>query len=327
MFKAELISGFPSQFNFRSEVETLKLNPDAVWDDLAHFFAEFACNVPIVSYHYRQTDEQTLIAPGLEVRGDVLNMVKQGVREESVRSQMEYAGFSRFREQIINARQPSFALWFSPPGPREENYGDYGFLYGALIPRWQDGQRRVSMFALRIPDFDEKTTMKSAQLLKDLSPVIQLPPVNNDTLLLNPVIFQVGPEQPIKDISGLFARIGFYLGNKFEQAKVNASLGDNQVVNRLLDGVKIKFRDKIHQLYTALWSAANKIPLAVDGERLFNNILEELGMRFLAGSCPAKITSAEETLITREGELHFCPECGLLFRGNICPCGYKIGKN
>jgi len=331
MSNAELAQSLGSQFDFANEVKTLRLNPEAVWDDLAHFFAEFSCNVPIVSYHYVQTDEQTLIVPGLETRGDVLNMVKQGVREESIRSQMEYVGFSRFREQIIKTREPSFALWCSPPGPKEENYGDYGFLYGALIPRWQNEPRRVSMFALRIPNFDERATMNSAQLLRDLSPETQLPYVNTDTLLLNPIIFSVGPGQPIEDISDLFAKISFYLGDKFEQAKINASLGDNQVVNRLLDEVKVKFRDKIYELYTAIWSAANNIPLAIDGERLFNNILEELGMRFLVGSCPAAMgqqSSIEKILQDKDSlkdkEKHWCPVCGMLFSGNVCGCGYKL---
>lgn len=334
MLRTEALSYNPtSQFNFAAEIETCKQNAQAVIEDIAHFFAEFACQIPLVSYHYIQTNATTLVVPGLEQNGDVRLMAYKGIRDGSLRSRQEFDGFFNFRERIINAREPSVALWASPPGPAKEHYGKYGFLYGALIPKYQEGKRRrISMFALRINDFDEATQGACARLLNDLSqkPIFSEAVTTTD-LLLNPIILPLDPrkqEEPINDIGPLFSKIGSYLKGKFDQEQVAENIGQNGLANKLLDYVKAKYKDQIYEMYNAIWSKAHHIPLEVDGEQLFNRLLENMGlMQLLAGSCPAKFSDTDIVADkdSKEGEAHFCPKCGRVFKGLSCPhCDYSL---
>lgn len=307
-----------TQFNPYLEVASLRrgVKPEAVLTQIVHTFAEFACNVRLTSYSYLQTPDNQLLSPGREAEGDVLNSFQRGIT--SRRTLWEYQSFANLREKILETTKPSVAMTFSPPGPKEEGYGDYGFFYFALIPRYTMGEnRRISMLALRIDDFNQETSQNTIKLIQLLSE--KRPPKGKtleEILLKTCLVLPIGKEEKIKSVKELFAFIGVALNRKFSETEIGEGLS-----KKALKRVYRKFKLKIHEIYTNIWLAAQGLPAEVDGERLFRGV----DINLLSGSCPAA-SSSQEVTSSREtsNALHWCPLCGLWFSGNQCPCGYRI---
>ena len=314
--------GIESQFSLEAEAKHLPHSERLVMDDILHLIAEFACHTPLVSYHYLQTKDNSLVIPGLEHEGDVLNVYSRGVRENSRRSWLEYEGFYKLRKMIIETQDPSFAVWISPPGPKEEGYGDYGFFYIALIPQNNYNQeRRISSLALRINNFDAEMISKSKNLLQVLAPQNTLPQnATTNDLLLHPVIFPVGEGHQIKTIQDLFSQISSFLGIKLEKDEIESGLS-----GKVLAKIKEKFRAEIYEIFTILWSIAQGIPTTINEKKLFASLPID---HFSGGSCPSKseteIPSSKSTK-KENNETHWCPQCGQFFQGNQCGCGYRFG--
>lgn len=306
-----------TQFNPSLEVASLRrgVKPEAVLTQIVHTFAEFACNVRLTSYHYIQTPDNQLLSPGREAEGDVLNSFQKGIN--SRRTFLEYQSFSRLRENILETQKPSVAISFSPPGPREEGYGDYGFFYLALIPRYTvDENRRISMLALRINDFNEQTSRKTLTLIRLLSEEQPAKGASlEEKLLKSSVVLPFGEEEKLKNVKELFALIGLTLNRQFDEAEIEAGLSKNA-----LKRVYRKFKIKIHEIYTNIWLASQGLPAEVDGERLFQGV----EINLLSGSCPAALAAQETTATDTTEGANWCPVCGIWFSGNQCPCGYKI---
>lgn len=307
-----------TQFNPYLEVASLRrgVKPEAVLTQIVHTFAEFACNTTLTSYHYVQTPDNQLLSPGREAEGDVLNSFQRGIN--SRRTFLEYQSFSQLREKILETIKPSVAMTFSPPGPKEEGYGDYGFFYFALIPRYTVGEnRRISMLALRIDNFDEQASRNTLELIHLLSE--KQPPQGTsleERLLRSCLVLPIGREEKIKDVKEPFALIGVTLNRKFNEAEINEGLS-----RKALRKVYNKFKSKIYEIYTNIWLKAQGLPAEIDGERLFRGV----DINLLAGSCPAALSSQQTITSSEAGEgIHWCPLCGLWFSGNQCPCGYRI---
>lgn len=316
-----------NQFNPQAEISLLRRNPGAgevVKDNILHTLAEFVCQVPIVNYYYVQKNN-SLFSPGLEQEGDVLNIYQRGVRPESRRSYLEYEGFYQLRQQILETRSPSFGVWVSPPGPKSEGYGDYGYFYIALIPEYFAGQdRKIQMLALRINDFNDNLVSASQELLQFLSPQTKTSPSPEaEDLLLNPLVFPVGKDQEIEDVYDLFALIASSL-----EQKLDPDLVEDGLLNKTLNKIRQKFRSKIYQIYTDIWSATIGIPVEISTQRLFREFPLEL---FQQGSCPSASMSSSSSLETLtksdKKEEHWCPLCGEWFNGSRCPCGYIIDQS
>jgi hypothetical protein len=315
-----------SQFNASFEVNRLKTNPaakEAIQDNILHALAEFVYQVPIVNYQYLQTTDNKLIFPSLAEEGDVLSSFYQGIRPDSPRSLKEYQGFSRLREQILETHSPSVAMWASPPGPAEEGYKDYGFIYLALIPQYYEGfARKIQMLALRVNDFDDKIVKAAEKMFKQLGPNASPSETSNtNDLLLNPITVPIGKDQPIKDIYQLFSQIAISL-----KKDLDSSLIEDGLNNKTLGKIRQKVKSELMDIYSKLWSAAKGIPVSLNTEKLFRAFPVEL---FFSGSCPSASSSAEKETSKNPGlrGKHWCPICGEFFNGRKCGCGYTIDED
>lgn len=307
-----------TQFDPYLEVASLRrgVKPEAVLEQIIHTFAEFACNIKLTDYHYIQTPDNQLLAPGREPE-DILNSFQRGIT--SRRTFQEYQSFANLREKILETIKPSVAITFSPPGPKSEGYGDYGFFYLALIPRYTLGEnRRISMLALRINNFDRQTSLNTLKFIRMLAPEIPRPEGKTleEKLLQACVVLPIGKKEKIKTIPELFALIGITLNRNFGQEEISDGL-----TNRALRKVYEKFKLKIYEIYTNIWLASQGLPAETNGERLFQGV----DINLLTGGCPTASTSQELSPSSEAGkELHWCPLCGIWFTGNQCPCGYRI---
>lgn len=69
--------------------------------------------------------------------------------EPTYREEAELAGILRLEEQLLSSETNDTVLWASPPGPKEEGYGDYGFIYFGKIVKEGD-KKNLSMAAIRV---------------------------------------------------------------------------------------------------------------------------------------------------------------------------------
>jgi len=311
-----------TQFNPSFEVNSLRrgVRPEAVLTQIVHTFAEFACNVRLTSYHYIQTPDNQLLSPGREAEGDVLNSFQRGVN--SRRTFLEYQSFADLREKILETKKPSVAISFSPPGPKEEGYSNYGFFYLALIPRYTIGEngeklrRRIAMLALRVNDFDEQTSRRTLDLIHLLSGK-QAPQGASleERLLKSCVVLPLGKKEKIKSVKEPLALIGLTLNQGFDETEIKAGLS-----RKALKGVYEKFKREIHRVYTNIWLASKGLPAEINGERLFQG----MPISLISGSCPAAMAAQEATATSSTEGAHWCPVCGIWFSGKQCPCGYRL---
>lgn len=311
-----------TQFDLDAEVETYQKNPKAARTDILWHFGEFFAKVPLAQYSYRQIDANTLISPGLEQDGDVSIMARRGVREESKRSWFEYLGFLKMRQLILESHEPTWVIWVSPPGPKAENYGGYGFVYVGFVPQGIPGkQKDINMFALKIDDCNAKKTEASLEMLKRLSPEAVFPgKTTEDKLLLNPIHIPMEGQFGEAEILPLFQYICAFLGIKMDKQKLEAGL-----TNKLLEQASKQYAPQILQILLALRKINNGKGISESDHRLLLNIAEQS----LTGNCPAKNSTGIESLSTKkkEGDLHICPECGMLFSGPVCHyCNFRLAE-
>jgi hypothetical protein len=62
----------------------------------------------------------------------------------------EYEGLKNLKNQLKLARTGNTILWASPPGPIDQGYGNYGFLYSGKITKYLNGEAHLNMSAIRI---------------------------------------------------------------------------------------------------------------------------------------------------------------------------------
>ncbi len=70
------------------------------------------------------------------------------------REEAELAGITFLEEQLADAEIGDSIVWFSPPGPKEEDYGPYGFGFDGEIVADNQGIKDIKMTANR---FEEPT--------------------------------------------------------------------------------------------------------------------------------------------------------------------------
>lgn len=66
------------------------------------------------------------------------------------REEAEKQGLELLNEQLRSSKEGDTVLWASPPGPKEQGYGDYGFIYAGKVHMLDNGERQVAMTAIRI---------------------------------------------------------------------------------------------------------------------------------------------------------------------------------
>ncbi len=143
-----------------------KINPLALRDDVESYLKEYRLQTQINKYelnfsfgnseyrHLRDTyDGETMIEKGKKA-------IERRIREgKSVnREEAELEGLQLLEDQLQVARPGEVLVWASPPGPKNEGYGNYGFFYiGNLSSGKQAGDVSLEMEAVRVeqPTIDQ----------------------------------------------------------------------------------------------------------------------------------------------------------------------------
>lgn len=83
-------------------------------------------------------------------------MERRTLGEPTHREEAELAGLTFLEQQLGEAQVGDSIIWFSPPGPKSEGYGDYGFGFDGKVASETDGRKSIRMSANRF----EKPTLE-----------------------------------------------------------------------------------------------------------------------------------------------------------------------
>src|SRR3989344_1420392 len=71
-------------------------------------------------------------------------------KKSFIREAAEKYGFESLDRQLQAAESESSIIWMSPPGPKEEGYGNYGFVYFGKVFQGYSTERSIQMTAIRV---------------------------------------------------------------------------------------------------------------------------------------------------------------------------------
>lgn len=127
-----------------------EFSPRALNAFTSSYLKEYRLEVAKDSYKLALIDGKICDPFSGEFMTDVVQRaIKRNKNEgkSAVREQAELRGFNYLESQLPKASDGDSILWFSPPGPKSEGYGDYGFVFTGSI---NSSQKQIGMTALRV---------------------------------------------------------------------------------------------------------------------------------------------------------------------------------
>ncbi len=86
---------------------------------------------------------------GIKAKRAIEDRGKRGLSTK--REEAEALGIKRLEEQLELSENGSSIIWVSPPGLKEEGYGDYGFVYFGKVKKEKE-EKTIEMTAIRVED-------------------------------------------------------------------------------------------------------------------------------------------------------------------------------
>lgn len=157
-------------------------------EQIVSYLCEYRLSIPEFHYDLYYTQDKNGDNGLSDRRGGELMRYKaqRAVLERQMRSDPihrelaeEYA-LSKLDSDLALAGKGDSVVWISPPGPKDEGYGDYGFVFHGTM----DGKNRLGMKAVRI---EGQTVEKANNFLSDvLGEEVKMQ--DADDFLANPVL-------------------------------------------------------------------------------------------------------------------------------------------
>jgi hypothetical protein len=143
---------------------------DELRRDIVSYLGEYRLQAQKYSYELtfgRDRDKRGPITLRDQDQGEAMVYKTKRVIEERKRKgepihreEAEDKGIALLNEQLRFAKTGDTVMWASPPGPKEQGYGEYGFIYAGKVTKHTNGQARLAMSAIRI----EKPTIEQYNL-------------------------------------------------------------------------------------------------------------------------------------------------------------------
>ena len=150
MIRTEVLEKNTSDFRleYRENV------PDqALIDDIVSYLGEYRFSLPKYSYALRFSGGK-LRDPH---RGDPMSDLSQRAIGKKIlegntcsREWAEKWGFENLDSQLVSAKENDTIVWASPPGPKEEGYGNYGFIFVGKVEKGYLSEKTIHMTAIRV---------------------------------------------------------------------------------------------------------------------------------------------------------------------------------
>lgn len=226
--KANYHAPLPTGFN---KASVLQVREQGIKEGMLRYLGEYRLGVKFDEFFY-QVEQDSLTGEQYLAKGEpgpVRNKFRRAirVREEqglSVRREVaECLGFEKLEQAIINAPDNTLFVWVSPPGPREDDYGNYSFTFVGQV-REENGAKRVRVIPYRnILSKEEHRAYLSRLSVRANSFV------SDADFLANPIIFSPRPSLDTPE------EVLEFIG---EQEKLNTDWFDklSQAVGPLIHG-------------------------------------------------------------------------------------------
>lgn len=205
VFPTELASSNGFTVEYRPHVKDQEIK-----DDIVSYLGEYRFKLQKYDYELslvKQGDQFHLTDTHREE-----SMVQKGYRaiaekrmrgEDVHREEAELRGLISLEHQLSSAEVGDSILWFSPPGPKEEGYGDYGFVFRGEVEANDESRKDLKMTAIRV----ENPTLDSYNTAYSLLAGKSLDARHADEFLRSPIVVSGGVteahiEATLKNIFG-----------------------------------------------------------------------------------------------------------------------------
>ena len=263
----------------------------------------------------------------------ILDKSKRG--DSTVREEAELAGFKKLDRQLRFVPGGSTMIWVSPPGPRDQGYGDYGFVFFGKVQS-SDFVKNIKMTAIRI---EAPTINQFNQFTSSIS--------EKETEFKTAEEFLANPSVLLRDISidEIDDKLGIIFGfkedkeirNRFDSSTLRIKPLIEEFVrvmqNSLSSKDKKRVLNAIENMMIELRDRDDSSVIYVK-ERKVEELLDVYGKKqapVVSGSCgstqSANIMKNEVINSILEGEDEFgclafnCPHCG---KKNVRPRGELV---
>lgn len=128
--------------------------PDqAIINDVVSYLGEYRFNLPKFSYNLKFSNGKLRDPHRNDSMEDVSQKaidLKEKKGQSSVRERAEKEAFRSLNEKLQFAREGQTIIWASPPGAKEDGYGDYGFIFFGKVGKEENQARNIRMTAIRV---------------------------------------------------------------------------------------------------------------------------------------------------------------------------------
>lgn len=191
----------------RSREEVHRLLRTRLENQIPAYLGEFILGVRFKEFYYEEktgpaTGQKFIGAPGFV--GDIGASYQKAIADaksrgwSGKREKTESDAFNlKLKPQLFNASVGTFYIWISPPGSKEEGYGDYSFTHLGQVQKTSQGQRRYVVTSLRNTlELDDHAAilnhfLPEGEKLKD---------PNDLDFLSNPVVIKNEGNHTIRDL-------------------------------------------------------------------------------------------------------------------------------
>lgn len=335
----------------------------ALYEDIVSYIGEYRLRVQKYDYKLDYSssglsDPNTGESMLQKARATIKDRTQRGLpihREEA-----ELQALSVLRNVAPFAKSGDTIFWASPPGPKEEGYGDYGFLFVGRI-----GQgRNVDMTAIHI----DNPTLEQYSTAMTILTGVNTDYRNADKFLSDPKVVKesMSPQIVDKVLEYVFP----YKVNEDEKKKFGRIIDKlNPVIEDLIDFVKTGTSEEKLKAFYALENYALQLKAEEDrGEiQIYSSHMEDSPIRLAdiihthgyeppkaSGSCGSTSSSnsvfsspldkllkdlgieTESACSCPDGNMdnhYHCPGCNKRYadetnkteRTKECPCGFEFG--
>lgn len=209
---------------FSLEYESQALDNE-LRDDVVSYLGEYRFQLDKFRYRLNFSGDSKAIMclrdnqRGEPMRTKILRAIAERERLSlpTEREEAELAGIEHLDDQLRFVQEEATILWASPKGPKEQGYGDYGFLFLGQVKRTQELHADVSLVAIRVekPMLEEFNSVLSMLLERDIifekaEDFLQSPWVVSTQIpesIVDAVLEKVFPAQNGKTSEGQFEHI------------------------------------------------------------------------------------------------------------------------
>lgn len=162
-------------FNIEYEPQALDIE---LRDDVVSYLGEYRFQLDKFRYrlNFSGNSKTTMCLRdarrGEPMKTKILRAIEERkkLRLPTEREEVELVGIEHLDDQLRFVQSAGTILWASPKGPKEQGYGDYGFLFLGQVKRMQELHADVSMVAIRVenPTLERFNSALSMLLGRDI---------------------------------------------------------------------------------------------------------------------------------------------------------------